>query len=146
MAALEFMSRPGQVLANIYNVTRTTISRIKKGENHCEIRKEYDSLALEEREAIYKIFCESSNFYETKVNSTIIQTKRKLSEEQVHLIFLNEELKRPVSITSLISKLKINSSNTIYTILKGESYKDFALTYQKLTKEQKNKLAQLLRN
>lgn len=146
MAALEFMSRPGQVLANIYNVTRTTISRIKKGENHCEIRKEYDSLALEEREAIYKIFCESSNFYETKVNSTIIQTKRKLSEEQVHLIFLNEELKRPVSIASLISKLKINSSNTIYTILKGESYKDFALTYQKLTKEQKNKLAQLLRN
>ena len=146
MAALEFMSRPGQVLANIYNVTRTTISRIKKGENHCEIRKEYDSLALEEREAIYKIFCESSNFYETKVNSTIIQTKRKLSEEQVHLIFLNEELKRPVSIASLTSKLKINSSNTIYTILKGESYKDFALTYQKLTKEQKNKLAQLLRN
>lgn len=146
MAALEFMSRPGQVLANMYDVTRTTISRIKKGENHCEIRKEYDSLALEEREAIYKIFCESSNFYETKVNSTIIQTKRKLSEEQVHLIFLNEELKRPVSITSLISKLNINSSNTIYTILKGESYKDFALTYQKLTEEQKNKLAQLLRN
>lgn len=146
MAALEFMSRPGQVLANMYDVTRTTISRIKKGENHCEIRKEYDSLTLEEREAIYKIFCESSNFYETKVNSTIIQTKRKLSEEQVHLIFLNEELKRPVSIASLTLKLKINSSNTIYTILKGESYKDFALTYQKLTKEQKNKLAQLLRN
>lgn len=146
MAALEFMSRPGQVLANMYDVTRTTISRIKKGENHCEIRKEYDSFPLEEREAIYKIFCESSNFYETKVNSTIIQTKRKLNEEQVHLIFLNEELKRPVSIVSLISKLNINSSNTIYTILKGKSYKDFALTYQKLTEEQKNRLAQLLRN
>lgn len=28
LAALEFMSRPGQILANIYNVSRTTISRI----------------------------------------------------------------------------------------------------------------------
>lgn len=146
MAALEFMSRPGQVLADMYEVTRTTISRIKKGINHCEVRKEYDSLPLEERKQIYKIFCESSNFYETKVNSTIIQTKRKLNEEQVHLIFLNEELGRPMSIADLMSKLKVKSSNTIYTILKGKSYKDFALTYQNLNNEQKNKLAKLLRN
>ena len=79
-------------------------------------------------------------------NSTIIQTKRKLTEEQIHLIFLNEELKRPITIAALMLKLGIGSSNTIYTILKGKSYKDFALTYLKLTNEQKNKLAQLLRN
>ena len=35
LSALEFMSRPGQILADIYEVSRTTISRIKKGENHC---------------------------------------------------------------------------------------------------------------
>lgn len=146
MAALEFMSRPGQALADMYEVTRTTISRIKKGENHCEIRREYEALSLEERKHIYQIFCESSDFYKTKVNSTIIQTKRKLTEEQVHLVFLNEELKRPITISALMVKLGVESSNTIYTILKGESYKDFALTYQDLNNEQKNRLAQLLRN
>ena len=146
MAALEFMSRPGQVLADIYEVTRTTISRIKKGESHCEIRAEYDALPLDERKHIYQIFCESSDFYRIKVNSTIIQTKTKLIEEQVHLVFLHEELRRPITISALMEKLKVESSNTIYTILRGESYKDFALTYQSLTIEQKDKLAQLLRN
>jgi group I intron endonuclease len=34
-AALEFCSRPGAVLANIFNITTTTVSRIKKKENHC---------------------------------------------------------------------------------------------------------------
>ena len=34
-----------------------------------------------------------------------------------------------MSIADLMSKLKVKSSNTIYTILKGKSYKDFALTY-----------------
>lgn len=146
MAALEFMSRPGQVLANMYDVTRTTINRIKKGENHCKVYQEYHSLPLEDRKNIYQIFCDSSDFYKIKVNSTIIQNKRKLTEEQVHLVLLNEELNRPITITALINKLKINSSNTIYTILKGKSYKDFTLTYKNLTNEQKEKLAQLLRN
>lgn len=146
LAALEFMSRPGQILADIYDVTRTTISRIKKGVNHCEIKDEYDNLSLDERKAIYQIFCDSTDFYKTKVNTTIIQSKRHLTEEQVHLVFLNEELKRPISIKHLMSLLDVNSSNTIYTILRGESYKDYALSYQNLTKEQKDKLAQLLRN
>ena len=49
MACLEFMSKPGQILANMYNVSRTTISRIKKGENHIQYKKEYEQLSLEER-------------------------------------------------------------------------------------------------
>lgn len=146
LSALEFMSRPGQILANMYGVTRTTISRIKRGENHSLIKEEYDQLPLEERKSIYRIFCDSTNFYETKVNTTIIQSKRKLTEQQIHLIFLNEELNRPIAINQLLKKFQLNSSNTIYTILRGQSYKDFALSYKLLTKEQKNKLAQLLRN
>lgn len=144
MAALEFMSKPGQVLADIYEVTRTTISKIKRKESHLEVREEYDSLPLEERQKIYQIFCDSSNFYEKKVNSTIIKTKRKLTETQVHLILLNEELGRPVTLKDMLIKVDLSSNNTIYTILNGQSYKDYSLSYEKLTDEQKNILAQLL--
>ena len=112
------MSKPGQVLANIYNVSRTTISRIKRGINHNQYKEEYEKLPIEERKKIYQIFCDSSNFYESKVNSTIVKNKRHLTEQQVHLIFLNEELGRPCTIQTLMQKFNISSSNTIYTILK----------------------------
>lgn len=146
LAALEFMSRPGQILATMYNVSRTTISRIKKGENHSQYKQQYDSLPLEQRKHIYKIFCDSTNFYEDKVNTTIIKSKRRLNEEQVHLIFINEEMGRPINLVNLMKQFDITSSNTIYTILRGQSYKDYALSYSKISQEQKNKLAQLLRN
>lgn len=145
LAALEFMSKPGQILANMYDVSRTTISRIKKGVNHIEIKSEYDALPLEARQEIYRIFCDSSNFYENKVNTTIMKNKRKFSEQQVHMIFLNEELNRVVPVDTLTHKLGV-SSNTIYTILRGQSYKDYALSYTKLTQDQKDELASILRN
>ena len=129
----------------MYDVTRTTISRIKKGENHCEIRDEYLNLPLEERKNIYNIFCESTNFYADKVNTTIIQSKRKLTEEQVHLILLNEELKK-VPKVDLMKRFGIKSNNTFLCIIKGQSYKDFSLSYSKLTDVQKEQLASLLRN
>ena len=56
----------------MYDVTRTTISRIKRGENHIQYKEEYEKLPLEERQAIYKVFCDSSDFYRKKVNTTII--------------------------------------------------------------------------
>lgn len=146
LSALEFMSKPGQILADMYEVSRTTISRIKRGINHDQFYIEYHNLPLEERKEIYNIFCESTNFYENKVNTTIIQAKRKLTQEQVYLIFLNEELGRPNSIVNLMKIIGVESSNTIYTILRGQSYKDYALSYKNLTDEQKNKLAQLLSN
>lgn len=138
------MSRPGQVLADIYGISRTTISRIKKGENHCQYKEEYENLPLEERQAIYKIFCDSFNFYERKVNSTIIQSKRHLTEQQVHLILLNEELKRPITWKKLMKRFDIKSNNTFYCILKGQSYKDFILSYNQLNQDQKDNLASLL--
>ncbi len=139
------MSRPGQVLADMYEVTRTTISRVKKGENHSQYKEEYERLPLEERKAIYKIFCESSNFYEKKVNSTIIQSKRRLTEQQVHMVLLNSERKL-ITWTKLMRKWNIKSDNTFLTIIKGQSYKDYALTYKKLTDTEKDQLASLLRN
>lgn len=143
LAALEFMSRPGQILADMYDVSRTTISRIKKGINHNQYKEEYESLPLEERQNIYKIFCESSNFYETKMHTTIIQSKRKLTQQQVFLLLYNEEKGRPVSFAELERRFQV-ISNTLYTILNGQSYKDFILDYSKLTDIQKQELASLL--
>lgn len=143
LAALEFMSRPGQILADMYDVSRTTISRIKKGVNHNQYKEEYESLPLEERQNIYKIFCESSNFYETKVHTTIIQSKRKLTQQQVFLLLYNEEKGRLVSFAELERRFQV-TSNTLYTILNGQSYKDFILDYSKLTDIQKQELASLL--
>lgn len=143
LAALEFMSRPGQILADMYDVSRTTISRIKKGINHNQYKEEYERLPLEERQNIYKIFCESSNFYETKVHTTIIQSKRKLTQQQIFLLLCNEEKGRPVSFAELERRFQV-TSNTLYTILNGQSYKDFILDYSKLTDIQKQKLASLL--
>lgn len=143
LAALEFMSRPGQILADMYDVSRTTISRIKKGVNHNQYKEEYESLPLEERQNIYKIFCESFNFYETKIHTTIIQSKRKLTQQQVFLLLYNEEKGRPVSFAELERRFQV-TSNTLYTILNGQSYKDFILDYSKLTDIQKQELASLL--
>lgn len=145
LSALEFMSRPGQILSEIYGVSRTTISRIKRGENHCQYKEEYEQFPLEERKAIYKIFCDSANFYERKVNTTILQSKRHLTEDQVHLVLLNEELNRPVTQRDLMERFQIKSSNTFNCILRGKSYKDFSLSYTKLTDDQKIQLASLLR-
>lgn len=146
LAALEFESRPGQALADMFDVSRTTISRIKRGVNHNQYKDEYEALPLEERQHIYKIFCDSTNFAEKKANSSKLVTKRRLTEQQVHLVFLNEELGRPVPIVDMMKICDVSSSNTIYCILKGDTYKDYAITYNKLTKVQKDELATLLSN
>lgn len=146
LSAIEFMTRPGQILADIYQVSRTTISRIARGINHNQYKEEYDNLSLEDRENIYQIFCESYNLIEKRANSSKLHNKRQLNEQQVHLVFLNEELNRPLAIESLTKKLGVNSSNTLYCILKHQTYEDYFLSYQKLSQSEKNKLATLLRN
>lgn len=143
-AALEFCSRPGAVLADMFEVTTTTISRIKHKENHIQIIEEYDNMELEERKAIYEIFCQSANFQEIKAHKTILTSKRKLTQEQVFLIYTNEEYKI-MPRTHLCSLFKV-ASNTLYTIIHKKSYQDYWLDYQKITEEQKLQLVSLLRN
>lgn len=146
LSVLEFMSRPGEILSQIFDVSKTTISRIKQGINHCEYKEYYDSLPLTKRKEIFEQFCNENNLKERKYNTTIIQSKRKLTKEQIFLIWLNEEKGRLVTIDTLCKKLNIKSSNTIYTILKHKSYQDFSFEYQKLTDDQKEKLVSLLSN
>lgn len=143
-SALEFCSRPGAILAKLFDITTTTVSRIKHKVNHCDSIKEYDSLPIEKRKEIYKIFCDSVNFDELKTHQTILKTKRKLTQEQVFMIYVNEEYKIIPRIY-FCSMFNI-ASNTIYTILNRKSYKDFWNDYQKISNDQKEKLVSLLRN
>lgn len=143
-AALEFCSRPGAILAKMFEITTTTVSRIKHKANHIEIIAEYEKMPLEERQKIYQIFLNSSNFYEDKVNATIIKNKRKLSQEQVYMIFANEEFKI-IPIEYFCNMFNV-ASNTIYTILNRKSYKDYDFSYKQLSLEDKNKIVSLLRN
>lgn len=143
-AALEFCSRPGAILAKMFDITTTTVSRIKHKTNHCGIIAAYDALPLEERKAIYQIFLDSSNFYVDKVHTTVIASKRKLSREQVFLILANEEFK-------IIPKKRLSDnfnvrSNTIYTILNKQSYLDYHYEYEHLSQSDKIQLVSLLRN
>ena len=145
LSALEFMSRPGQILSNMYDVSRTTISRIKSGASHSQYKEEYNNLSEDDRKELYEIFCESTNFVEDKINTTIITSKRHLTEEQVHLILLNFETKT-LTQKAMASFVGVKSTNTLISIRKGLSYKDYIHTYSKIDSEQKNRLASLLSN
>lgn len=144
-AALEFCSRPGGVLSKMFDVSLTTISRIKKEVNHNQYINEYKNMPLEERKAIYKIFCESSNFYEIKVNQTIIKSKRKLTKEQVFMVLYNFENKI-VTQKEMARRVGVASTYTLDCIKEGISYKDYSLEYSKLNNEEKQKIVSLFSN
>lgn len=143
-AALEFCSRPGAVLASIFEITTTTVSRIKKKMSHNTIVEDYEKMPLEERKMIYKIFSDSTNFIERKTHQTILPTKRKLSQEQVFMILANEEFK--ILPKERLRKNFNVASNVVYGIIRKECYKDYILDYERITEEQKAKLVSLLRN
>lgn len=144
-AALEFCSRPGGVLSKMFDVSLTTISRIKHKVNHIEIIEQYEKLPLIERQEIYKIFCDSSNFYETKVNQTIIKSKRQLSQEQVFQILANFEY-HVLTQQQMANKVNIKSTYTLDCIKKRLTYKDYSLKYQKLSQSERQKIVSLLSN
>lgn len=143
--ALEFCSRPGGVLSKMFDVSLTTISRIKKEVNHNQYINEYKNMSLEERKAIYKIFCDSSNFYEIKVNQTIIKSKRHLTKEQVFMVLYNFENKI-VTQKEMAKKVGVASTYTLDCIKKGLTYKDYSLEYSKLNDEEKQKIVSLFSN
>lgn len=146
LAASEFMENkhPGQALADLFGVTRTTIMRIRKGVNHCEDFEEYHNMPIKQRKAIFDIFESSYHILEHYADSSKIVAKRKLTERQVHMIFYNHEHKI-IPETHMAKKLNIKSTYTLDCIEQGRSYQDYKFSYNKLTEDQKNELASLIR-
>ena len=145
LAAVEFTSRPGAVLSKMFDVSVQTISRIKHGENHSQYKAEYEKLSLEERKALYDIFVASNDFLNKKANSTVYQSKRKLTEKQIHLVLLNEERGRIIPMQPLTYIFGLNSDQALRTIILGKSYLNYALSYKTLTEKSKENLVSLLR-
>ena len=140
-SALEFCSRPGAVLSEIFNVTTTTISRIKKKKCHIKTIEEYQSKSLEERKTIYDLFCKNADFYEKKIHKTVLQNKRKISRQQVYMILCNEENDRIIPLKRWLLILpNIKSENTIRSIINGKYYKDYYSDYQKISTEEKQNI------
>lgn len=146
LAVLEFSSRSGQTLADMFNVSKTTISRIGHGVNHNQYKEEYEQLSLEERKNIYNIFCETTNFLNNKIENNKNEGRRRLNEQQVHLILLNKELNKPLNWKNFAHKFLNDKDGVIYWILNEKTYLDFINSYKELTQDQKLQLAALLRN
>lgn len=144
-SALEFCSRPGGVLSKMFEVSLTTISRIKHKENHIQWIEEYEKLPLKERKNIYDIFCQSSNFYDKKVHQTILKNKRMLSKEQVFMILYNFEFPQ-ITRAEMAARVGVKSAYTLDCIKKGITYKDYALEYNQLTNNEKQKIVSLFSN
>lgn len=143
-SVLEFMSRPGALLSEIFDVTTTTISRIKKGHSHLLYSNEYKSLPIEKRRDIFSTFSEKENLLIRKANKTILESQRALTEFQVHCVFLNEESGRIVPLKRLARYFGVQGY-TLDCILKQKSYQDFFYTYKTKTKEEKDIMASFLR-
>ena len=143
-SALEFISRPGALLSEIFGITTTTISRIKNGHSHLLSSNEYKSMPIEKRRDIFNTFSEKENLLIRKSNKTIIKSKRVLTEFQVHCVFLNEERGRIVPLKRLARYFGVQGY-TLDCILKHKTYQDFFYSYKTKTKEEKDAMASFLR-
>ena len=144
LAVCEFSSRPGQILADCFDVTKTTISRIRKGINHCEVHDEYCQMPLEKRKEIFNIFCSSFCFDEKLSASHALYKKRKLSKEQCFMTLSNKKYRiKPVKCLAKDFNVQ---PYVLSELAKGNTYKDWFIEYNKLTETEQKYYASLLSN
>ena len=142
-AALEFSSRPGGVLSRMYDVSLTTISRIKKKVNHCEAIQKYQQMPIELRKALFEEFCAATKFDQQRDKSTALQSQRQLTKQQVFMIYYNNEYNL-TSKTALAKNFNLKSRYTLDCVIDGTTYKDYATEYKKLSDADKQRIRQLI--
>lgn len=144
LAVTEFMNRSGTILSQIFEVSNTTIMRIKKGINHCETYELYWKMSEKQRKEIFDIFCEANDLLLKLESQHNIQSKRVLNKEQVFLVLANAEFKCMPN-THIAKKVGVKSAYTTDLIAKRKTYKDWAIEYDRLSDEEKFKFVTLLR-
>lgn len=144
LAVTEFQKRSGETLAKIFNTTRTTIGRIKKGVNHCEIYEEYHKMPLKERQELYNLVEKELDIESKIYNSNKLKAKRKLTKQQVFEVLVNDEFKI-IPRTHMAKRIGVASTYTIDCICQNKTYKELNLEYQNWTDAQKQQVATLLR-
>lgn len=145
LAMLEFSTKSGQTLGDMFGVTRTQIARIKKGENHMYAQNLYHSMSYNERKALYEECISNEDIRFDMLKSNKKPTNRKLTKEQVFMVLLNNERKIMTRV-GLAKLLGLKSAYTLDCIIKNITYKDYAYEYSKLLKEDKDKIAELFSN
>lgn len=78
-------------------------------------------------------------------NNITRRKNRKLSKEQVMLILCNYEY-HLFSIKEMTAKVGLKSTNSLYSIKKGLTYKEYLKQYDSLSSQEKENLVSLLRN
>lgn len=146
LAATEFMKRPGTILGTMFEVSNTTIMRVKNGTNHCEIYEEYWKMDEKNRKEIFNIFCEANDLNKKLEESHSLKTQRKLNKQQVFMILANYDQKKRIITQKQIAKdFNVKSTYTIKLIEQRKTYKDWCLEYDSLSDEAKQKIVTLLR-
>lgn len=141
LAACEFLKRPGTVLAKIYEITNTSVMRIKRGENHKEVYDEYHSLPLSKRKELFDIFNDSFNIEERTYSSNRLESKRKFKKEDIFYIFAQKDYGSKTS-TQIAEEYHVHRG-AINCIRKGGSYRDFSILYHRMSKEEQKKYVSL---
>lgn len=140
-SVLEFGNgKSGQVLGDVFDVSRTTISRIKRRVSHDKITREYESLTVKERQKMYDLF---DTLEKIALRSNNKESTRKLTKEQLFYLLSSREFTTKTK-ESLKQDLGLSSTFIIYLIENGKTYVDWKDEYDELTTEQKK--ASLLRN
>lgn len=144
LTATEFMNRPGTILSKMFEVSNTTIMRIKKGINHCETYELYWKMTAEQRKELFDIFCEANDLQLKLESQHNIQSLRVLNKQQVFLILANAEFKCIPNV-HIAKKVGAKSAYTTTLVARRETYKDWAIEYDRLSQEEKLKYVTLLR-
>lgn len=129
LAVLQNINLAGEVLAEIYNTTGTTISRINKGETCGEYKKEFDSLSEDIRSEIYATFDTRFNISDS-IQRRQAKGNRKFSEKTYfYMLAYNEKHKRK---SPMMANILGCCPSTIRLFIKGSINLDIYNKYKSL--------------
>lgn len=145
LSVVKFQKKPGEVLGSIFGVSRTTISRIRKGVNHLKYKIEFDQLDVEDQKQIFQSCIDEFNIVCRVEESNKLENKRRLTKQQVFEIYVNHE-EKILSRTKMAKRIGVKSTNTLICVEKGVTYKNYRNEYNNLNTNEKRFIASLLRN
>lgn len=112
-------SKSGGLLAEIFNTSRTSISRIFKGETQLDYFLKFKELSKEEKDYIYNEFVKNTSYDYKKCNNN---KERILNKEEVFKIL---SFYKKYNKKEMLSKYFNCSQHLINQIIKNEIYRDY---------------------
>lgn len=126
------------ILAKFYDCAPATINNIRIGRNYKIWCEEFNNLPEEEKEKIYRDFCDFSNFNILKLGKNA--KGRHFTKEQIFIILYCDETNF-IKFSELRKSFNINSCSYYFeNVRSGRDYKDYYAEYQLLTKQEKEKI------